>query len=158
MKQQPIIGTDLMIFSQLNEGYKAIALSTSCTIDITLDVREISSKDSGKWKENAGAKLSWSGSTEHLCSGLEKGSSYDLLLKKMTDREAVPIHFTVAENADGDLGVPEGGWIPKKGEGVKGMAIITQLSMNAPDNENATMSISLTGTGPLKPDTDGSEV
>lgn len=60
-------GGDLMLFLGVDTVNKfPIAFSTSAKLEITLDVREISSKDSGRWKEKQAAKLDWKASTDAL--------------------------------------------------------------------------------------------
>lgn len=141
-------GSDLMIFSKLSDAIAAIAYATSHTLDIQATATETSSKDSGKWAENQITKYNWTGTSENLCSGVAATDAYGLLFKKMTSGEPVDIHSTVAEDADSN-GVPAGGWVPKAGQGLKGKALITGLTLNAPNDGNATMTVSLTGTGKL---------
>lgn len=148
---QVINGSDLMLFLEEEGEFKATAFATTCTLNVALEAMETSSKDSGKWVENQGGKLSWSGSSENLTDGIDSKSLHGRLLKLMTARTPVSIQVTLAKNADGDLGVPELGWVPNDAAGVTGKAIITGLDLNAPDKQNSTLSISLTGTGPLLP-------
>lgn len=149
--KQVINGSDLMLFIEEGEEYKAMAFATTCTLNVALEAMETSSKDSGKWVENQGGKLSWSGSSENLTDGIDSKSLHGRLLQLMTARTPISICATLAKNADGDLGIPEGGWLPDEAQGVQGKAIITGLDLNAPDKQNSTLSISLTGTGPLLP-------
>lgn len=69
---------------------------------------------------------------------------------------AVDVVFDIAkeapvENPDGTV-VPENGWTPKggaNGKGLKGKAYITNISVNAPDGDNATYSVTFAGSGEL---------
>ncbi len=139
-------GSDLMLFEQgTSSTYTAFAYATSHTLELTGDVMETSSKDSGKWKANQITKLSWTISSENLYSETD----YDSLVSKMIEREEIPVLFAIAGNADSDNGKPESGWTPKANSGYKGNVIISSISANAADGENATYSCTFTGTGPL---------
>ena len=135
-----ILGTDLMLF----KGGKALAAATSCKLTLNANTLETSSKDSGKWTSNQAAKLSWSCSSDNLFT-IE---DYATLMDACIARESIEVQFSTVSNADSDNGVPEGGWTANK-NGYKGMAIITSVDMNAPDGDNATYTISMTGTGAL---------
>ena len=144
-----IQGKDLMLFVD----NKAIAMATSCSLDLTTAVNSASSKDSGCWEENSPGKLSWSMSSDSLMSADEASISttYDQLMGLQIKRKEVDVLFTVAENANDCAGLPETGWKPAKG-GWKGKAIITQSTLSGPDGDNATISVTFTGTGKLEED------
>lgn len=136
-----ILGTDLMLF----KSGAALACATSCKLTLNANTLETSSKDSGKWASNQAAKLSWSCSSDNLFT-IE---DYTALMDACIAREEIEVQFSTVANADSDNGVPEGGgWTANK-NGYKGMAIITSVDMNAPDGDNATYTISMTGTGAL---------
>lgn len=149
-----INGSDLMLFVESGGKTESLAFATTCVLNLALEAMETSSKDSGKWVENQGGKLSWSGSSDNLLDGVDSKSLYARLFKLMTSRETITISLTLAKNADSDLGMPEGGWLPDTSQGLIGKAIITGLDLNAPDKQNSTLSISLTGTGALVPQTE----
>lgn len=145
-----IKGSDLMLFTKLDTGLTAIAYATNHTLELQADELETSSKDSGKWKEKQITKLGWSATSENLVSGIGADDAYGLLVEKWIAREPIDVHMTLATNADGGAGAPEGGWTPDATKGYKGKALITSISLNAPDAQNATMSVSLSGTGKLE--------
>lgn len=145
-----IKGSDLMLFTKLDTGLTAIAYATNHTLELQADELETSSKDSGKWKEKQITKLGWSATSENLVSGIGADDAYGLLVEKWIAREPIDVHMTLATNADGDAGAPEGGWTPDATKGYKGKALITNISLNGPDAQNATMSVSLSGTGKLE--------
>jgi len=62
-------------------------------------------------------------------------------------RQPIDVIFTVKDTTSTTM--PVGGWIPKPASGFKGKVVITQIEANASDNENATYSITLEGTGAL---------
>lgn len=72
-------GGDMMLFLGSATVKRPIAFSTAAKLEITCDTREISSKDSGYWKERLAGKLDWkAGSdalyTEKLIGGLKTGT------------------------------------------------------------------------------------
>lgn len=136
-------------------GGKSIAFATSHTLEISLDTREISTKDNGgKWSEVEAGILSWTMQSENLVGNPGEGKGYDDLVDAMIAREPVDVVFGLeGDSTDYDAGkldaVPSGGWKPKTSNGRKGKALITSVSLNAPNGEYATMSISMTGVGEL---------
>lgn len=140
MANNIILGTDLMLFKEK----KALAAATSCQLTINANTLETSSKDSGKWTANQAAKLSWTASSDNLFTIEDYTSLVDLMIT----REEVELQFSTCSNADSENGVPEGGWTAST-DGYKGKAIITSIDANAADGENATYTVSFTGTGAL---------
>lgn len=138
-----IFGTDLMLFRKSIDKSVALGAATSCKLDISVATLDVSSKDSGKWAEKKAGKISWTASSENLCIFGEYRQLYEIMIT----REPIEIEFSTVANASTD-GVPVGGWT-SKADGLKGNAIITSLSLNAPDGENATYSISFEGVGAL---------
>lgn len=140
-----INGTDLMLFSKIGTTMSAFAGATTCSVSVSVEMLETSSKDSGKWKEQAARKLGWNCKSDQLMT-IE---GYDAVFAKMVSREVIDLEFGVAANAGSD-GMPAGGWtVPTSG--YSGKAIITSLELTAGDGETATYSVSLEGTGALVP-------
>lgn len=137
-------------------GGKSIAFATSHTLELSLDTREISTKDNGgKWSEVEAGIISWTMQSENLVGNPGEGKGYDDLVDAMIARQPVDVVFALegdSTNYDGGKldAVPSTGWKPKTGNGRKGKALITSVSLNAPNGEYATMSISLTGVGALE--------
>lgn len=145
-------GENLMLFL----GGKSIAFATSHTLELSLDTREISTKDNGgKWSEVEAGIISWTMQSENLVGNPGEGKGYDDLVDAMIAREPVDVIFALeGDSTNYDAGkldaVPTGGWSAKASNGRKGKALITSVSLNAPNGEYATMSISLTGVGALE--------
>lgn len=135
-----ILGTELMLF----KSGKALAAATNCKLTLNANTLETSSKDSGKWTSNQAAKLSWTCSSDNLFT-IE---DYADLMDACIMREEVEVQFSTVQNPDSENGVPVDGWQPVA-NGYKGMAIITSVDMNAPDGDNATYTVSMTGSGAL---------
>lgn len=131
-------GGDLMAFV----GGAAIACATSHTFSVSAEAQAVSTKDAvggGKWTANDYGILSWTCTSENLVA--VGAANYTSLLETMTAREPVTIVFGKAvSDDDRKLGTTL----------MTGDAIITSLELNANNGENATMSVTFTGTGPVK--------
>jgi len=135
---------------------KAIALSTSCGLELTGDTEETSSKDSGNWKDFIMTMLGWTSSTDTLVSAVESdGDTADLAYKELYSKFIAmdPITLVFGEitdrtNANNER--PETtGWVAPSDNGYTGKALITGLSFTAPVDGKATLSVSFQGTGAL---------
>ncbi len=111
-------------------GQEPIAHSTSASISFNNDLRDITSKDSGGYQENAGGLRSFELSSDAL-----QDINADLDFKEFYDdvheRNEVIVRF-----AERDSGVK---W--------EGSGFISRLSMDAGVEENVTYSVTITGTG-----------
>lgn len=135
-------GGDMMLFIDS----KPVAFSTDAKLEITTDVREISSKDSGYWKEKNAGKLDWKGSTDALYTEELTATStttFAQLYAKMIARTPIGFAFGAV------TGAAPGQTVDPAKKKFTGQAIIVGLTPNAPDNETATYSVSLEGTGAL---------
>lgn len=140
-----VYGGDMMIFIGTGATGEPIAFATGAKLDLTLAVREISSKDSGIWVEKAAGKWDWNASADGLSSFGLTGNTTDIadLFTLMIAREPVYLAFGIASGS-----TPS--WtLDTAKQYLSGNAIITSLSLNAPDNETATYSISLEGASAL---------
>lgn len=128
---------------------KSLAFATSHQLSLSGEAKEISSKDSGEWTNKIIGKLSWSITSDNLFTETDYDSMVDLWIK----RTPIEVIFAVKGNTGTDNGdgtvVPTGGWTPKAASGYKGKVVITGITANAPDNDNATYSITLEGAGAL---------
>ena len=155
-----IKGGDLMLFlesgSESNLTKKSIAFATNHTLNISADTKETSSKDSGGlWQTSEIGILSWTASSENLYADKGAGYGYDELFAMMVARKPIKLVFGIEGDStdlnEGKLGqAPAGGWKPKAGSGYEGNAIITGISKNAPNGDNATFTVDFTGVGELK--------
>lgn len=111
-------------------GQEPIAHSTSASISFNEDLRDITSKDSNGYQENAGGLRSFELSSDAL-----QDISADLDFKEFYDdvneRNEVIVRF-----AERDSGVK---W--------EGSGYVSSLSMDAGVEENVTYSVTITGTG-----------
>ena len=114
------------------------AFSTSASISLSMDTRDISNKGSAGWKQLLEAQMSWSASVEGLYAIQDAGGSavknydemYDLLISR------TPTYLTLTTAVTGDYSY-------------SGEVYITSLEQSAPMEDNMTFSASFEGTGIL---------
>lgn len=140
---QIIKGDDLMLFDA--QG-KSLAFATSHQLSISADAVETSSKDGGVWGSNEVNKISWEITSENLYTD----NAYDELFSKMIAREAITVYFGTKKENDPEKTVADGDYDAWTGaKGYTGKVLITSLTANASTGENATFSVTLTGTGKI---------
>lgn len=144
-------GTDLCLFITTGATSKCIALATTCKLSISHSTRKIASKDSGIWEQSAVGRLAWTVDSDNLftqdfnaSTPALSGFSYDSLLDLMISR--TPITITMGVTTTSGMGYQQ---TLGSGRVTTGLAIITKLDLNSPDNDNVTYTISLEGTGAL---------
>jgi predicted secreted protein len=148
-----IKGHDLMLFV---DG-SSIGFATSHSLSVTGNTTEISHKDLvSYWQAATITSMNWEASTDNLYS-LDSGHGATLatLYTAMTAGTEVVLILATQTGPNGTGGkVPEPDGV---GQGYKsglpkftGNAVITSLSINAPDGDNASFSVTFSGVGPLK--------
>lgn len=125
--------TDVVLSVTVDDGLKAIAHCTSASISINMDLRDSTTKSSGGWQDNLGGLRSYELSGDAFVDIIEDTAKSDILelWTVWEQRAAVNVSFGLT------------------GILYEGTALITSLSIDAGVEENATFSISLTGTGAL---------
>ena len=111
----------------------AIQSSTSCTLALTANTADAASKTDpgdGMWDNPAFVNYSWTMGNESFVADIE---ALSLLLQNVINGDA---KVTVIMQDENNFYL-------------EGSAIVTQLQLNAPNGENATMSLSLEGSGKL---------
>ncbi len=139
-------GSVLMVF--VNE--KAIGFATSHSLNLTTNTTEISTKDHGSFPSVAPQNVTWEVTAENLYSDAGEKTYMDAILN-MTP---VHIKFAKASNYNNEY---EPGIVGNKESKTwtagtvitEGDAIVSSFSINAPSGDNATMSVTFTGTGAL---------
>ena len=164
MAQKLIKGDDLMLFNGTTG--KSYAYATAHTLTITAETADTSSKDHGVWTGNEVAKISWEITSENLYTS----EGFDSLFDDMINRKPIDVAFGLKQQGRADSTVADGdysNWTPDYGATVPesgnpeapdsttkdmymGSAYITSLTANANTGENATYSVTLTGTGSIK--------
>lgn len=133
---------------------KAVALSTSCSFSITAQFADAKTKDDpvGPYAEFDYAD--WSVSTESIY-GVNDGVTSEVIADtlEMYAAEGRVLSLTFERVMDGRGKVPQSGWRPNRGEGVsrgwQGQAYIESVTVNAPAQGKATVSVNFKAAGPI---------
>ena len=125
--------TDVVLSVTVDDGLKAIAHCTSASISINMDLRDSTTKSSAGWQDNLGGLRSYELSGDAFVDLVEDTEKSDILelWTVWNQRASVIVSFGIS------------------GMLYEGTAFITSLSIDAGVEENATFSISLTGSGAL---------
>ena len=127
-------------------GGKCIAMATSCTFHVSAQLEDSSTKDSvGDFQEQEVTGLSWDAQTESLVTLEDNGTNGELpqdILSLMINKTKVTLTFDQTAGANNRVG--QNSAIKKTGE-----AYITDMSVQAANRQNSTLSVQFTGTGPL---------
>ena len=154
MAQNVIKGKKLMVFIKKENTYKSIALSTNHTLTLSASTSDLAvrSKDQAKgksWTDSEINEMSWSVSSESLV-GTNEGHGWGDIMDLYLKGEKVELVF---DGVTSD-GAPVGGFSPAASgddfQGLKGTALITSLTLNAPLEDNGTYTVEFSGTGPLE--------
>jgi predicted secreted protein len=134
-----ISGGEVRLFlSTDGTTYKAFAAETECSFEMNAETREVTSKDVAVFRSYVTSAKTWTVSGTMLL-GDDDASSWnpDELYGKVGDL----VYLRITQ-------VAAGGVTPVSGESkIEGQAILTQLSVSAPDKDNGSVSFSLNGTG-----------
>ena len=126
-------------------GTKYVAFATSCTVHVSAQLEESSTKDStnGSQKQEI-TGMSWDISVDALYSvdtdatGVNGVDALDLILAQ----QQVDVEFTQAEG--------EKNRVPATGDiKYSGKAWVNDVSVNAPNRQNTTYTLQATGDGEL---------
>ena len=138
-----IKGDELMLF----KGEKSIAYATSHTLTVNGNTIDISSKDHGYWGASEVGNITWEITSENLYTDKYYGELFDA----MVTRSQLTVAFGFASNWDvnGLSGTNAEYTLNKTKTYYTGKVYVTSLTANANTGENATLSITLTGSGAL---------
>lgn len=147
MDKKIIKGDELQLFISGQTGCPAWA--TNHTLTLSGSTQDISTKDHGVWNATSTTKISWELTGEYLANTVDYNYFYDAMIH----RQKLDVRFALVKNYNENgltsVGGPVPYWIADV-KGWEGKCVVTNLQMNAPTGENATISITLTGVGPLK--------
>lgn len=130
----------------------AFALATGCTLEINTTLSDARTKDSAPGPDKEFDHIEWTASVEGLVGvSNDSQSLYTDLRAAQLSGEKVTI--SIGHVSRGDEEIPTSGWELDNADEVlppvTGLAFITNTSLNAPVDGNATCSIKLEGAGPL---------
>ena len=127
-------------------GGKCIAMATSCQFHVSAQLEDSPTKDSvGDFQEQEVTGLSWDAQTDSLVTLEDNGTNGELpqdLLSLMINKTKVTLTFDQTAGTNNRVG--QNSVIKKTGQ-----AYITDMSVQAPNRQNSTLSVQFTGTGPL---------
>lgn len=132
-------GTSLVVLV----GNEVVAHATSCTLSVSADLPDATTKQSGGWAEEISGLRSWSITTDGLATAEPTGTNYTVgdlsTLITGSGRTSVTVKFTTAN-----------GSTPIVGDLVwSGSAFLESLDITADMESPVTYSASFTGTGQL---------
>ena len=130
-------GTSLVlsIDTDGNGAPTLLGASTSTTVSFSLDTFETTNKDSAHKKSYLPAATGWTMECEAFYT-TDEANAPDDIMTALNSRTEVDVEFNQASDETGDFKYT-------------GKAYITSCSLNAPNEDAATYSISLQGTGAL---------
>jgi len=145
MANQIIKGRDLMLFD--NDGH-SYAYATNHTLTITAETADISSKDHGIWGGSEVSRYTWEITSENLYTT----DAYDDMFDTMLTGEPITVRFGLKSENDNTKSVADGDYAywTSGNSYYEGNVVITSLVANANNGENATFSVTLTGSGSIK--------
>ncbi len=146
MANKIIKGKDLMLFDSAG---KSIAFATNHTLTITAETTDISSKDHGIWGATEVSKYTWEIQSENLYTEKSYGDMFD----KMMAGDSIEVRFGLKATPNpADATVADSSLDAWSASAVyyTGSALITSLTANANNGDNATFSVTLTGVSQIK--------
>lgn len=142
MANKIIKGRDLMLFD--SEG-KSLAFATNHTLNITAETTDISSKDHGIWGATEISKYTWEIQSENLYTEAGYANMFDKMLAGDSMTVKFGLKQTPTSSDETDLANSSAGTHYYTGD-----ALITSLTANANNGDNATYSVTLTGVSQIK--------
>lgn len=134
-------GTDLILrVGGTSSNDHPIAFATSCSLEISMDEIDQTNKDSAGYKSIIGGLRSWSVSSDALYQNEAESSrtGFIELWDKIENRTKVYVELSVTGGSSAD-----------SNKYYHGEAYVTSLSVNGGTEDQATYSVSLTGSGAL---------
>jgi TP901-1 family phage major tail protein len=135
-----ISGGEVRLFLSADGGttYKAFAAETECSIELNADTRETTSKDIAVFRSYVTSAKSWTITGSSILGDDDAAKwNVDELYAKVGDLVKIRITQVAAGTVTPVVGETK----------VEGDAILSQLSVSAPDKDNGTVSFTLNGTG-----------
>lgn len=133
MAQTPFNGTKMLLYS----GSTAIAASKSHSLSFSSEMMDVTTKDSGGFKEILPALKSWTIDCEGLVA-FDNANNYELLFDALKNRTKLSVKLDNSVVGD---------------ERLKGDCYISSLEMNAPMEDVVSFTASFEGTAALTRET-----
>lgn len=148
-----INGDSLLLY--ITSADTVVAYATSASLQIDGETLDTSSKFSCRWAANLGGRASYTISADALYCNADSatansGISFDGLMSLMLEGDAVD--WALGQEQAWTGACEENPHVLDKAKTYyTGKAVITSLSLEAGNNEIATSSISMSGSGPIVP-------
>jgi predicted secreted protein len=126
-----VIGKNIILYKTVGGVDTAFACSTNCTFNVQVDQKDVTSQTSAWFKEFKVDIASWTVTCEGIV--ILSGYSYADMLTNQLSRTTIAVKFTIDNGTSTTI--------------LSGNANITSISLNAPNKDIATYSISLQGIG-----------
>jgi TP901-1 family phage major tail protein len=146
----PINGSD--VFLQISEdsgsSYDTVMFLTTANLSMSMDVRDISNKQSAGWREILEAQKSWSLSADGFVtySTLADSDNTGTLVDFLTNRTKIYVKFII-----GSYNASTGAFTGNAEDfEYKGEAYVTSIEQSSGVEDNLTYSVSFEGTGVLQ--------
>lgn len=130
-------GTSLVVLV----GTEVVAHATSCTLSVSTDLPDATTKQSGGWAQEIAGLRSWTLTTDGLATVEPTGTDFVVgdIFSALNGRTSVTVKFTTVN-----------GSTPIVGDLIwSGSAFVESLDITADMESPATYSASFTGTGQL---------
>ena len=149
--------SDLILANELNlwlvrpgtggtSSDEVVGYATSVQVSISSDSIDTSNKMSPRWAMFLAGSSSYEVSAEALYTRNDKVIGYDYLMEQMVAGNTVKWKIGTKVKKEGDYNLDMSKGVPH----YEGDAVITSLSLSAGNNEVASCSITLTGSGAIK--------
>lgn len=135
----------VLIEDDLTAEPLCVAASTSCTLHVSAQVEDSSTKDSeGAWAENEVTGINWDVSVDALVT-IDDTDTTAKHLEDLTVGSKYIVRFSQTAGEDGEQNRDAVETLLQ----FSGYAYLTDLSVNAPNRQNATFTAQFTGDGTL---------
>jgi predicted secreted protein len=113
-----------------------IGYGTASSVSISHSPRMTTNNTSGGYNSRMAGVLDWEMSCDYLMSmdGTPQNKYYQIFASYLNERSVLQVRFKSTESGD---------------KGFEGYALVSELSISAPMEETATVSVSLIAAGPL---------
>lgn len=139
-----IKGNDLILFIQKDGKYKAYAYSTTCEIDIQADTIEVGSPDTGQWVKKKKRKKNWRLSSGYLMSD---SKDFPELFQMLIENNEISVLLGTVETHMMTVNARD--YIPDELLMIKGVGMITRMTVTGRKGDFVTMSVEIEGNGEL---------
>lgn len=147
-------GKKLVAFVKKENSFVSIGYATNHSLSTSGSTISVSHKDladagqGGHWSDQELDELSWTITSENFYSNDAEGITFADLWNYYAAGTVLDLKFGVC--SDSVSGVPTGGWTPSNsGLVLQGKAIISNIEVSAPVDDNASFSVQFQGKGPL---------